>query len=242
MANLKNFLFNSDYSTDKIAYTKKDTYKITGSPSLTPRYIFLNTHIATQLYAEGDYKIDGTDDVYPMGTWGSVIVPVACVSFMYNGECWLAIGVYAVDSSAINKTIEYRIWAYYGEKDAKNVDMPATVNTNQTRLALNSDENYPRFITDVEIAVGQTYTHSLGYIPYVKVWSKVSNEDVPKPDGGSGTIRTDTYASTPYAYFGDATSDAFSAYEVQVSDSTIKTYAGHGGYEPDHQYFRIYAL
>lgn len=246
MANLKNFIFNSDYSTDKIAFTKKDTYTITAPVSpWSPKYIFINTHITTQLYAEGDTKLEGSDYRYPMDN-SNPDLPIACATLMYKGECWIVIGVFA-SSSYVGKTFEYRVWAYYGDKEAKNTDIPATTNTNQSRLALNTDNNYPRFILDGEVALGDTYTHSLGYVPYIKVWQKWHNDSIPNPDGSAGTFDGYTYMVYTDAFFGDPTAYTPTmivitpSATVQASDSQIITYADQSA-NVESIYFRIYAL
>ena len=243
MANLKNFIFNSDYSTDKIAFTKKDAYTIIGpAGSFRPQLVYINTHIKTQLYAEGDYTIEGQNTVRPMGNWGHDGITVQGFSFMYNGECWLGIAVYATQSSAVGKVINYRLWAYYGDKDAKNADIPATTSTNQSRLALNTDNNYPRFILDGEIANGQKYTHSLGYIPYIKTWQKYTNVEIDAPDGSGTTITVDSYGQNAAMYLGDASSDPFRAMITQVSDTEVITYLTNDPNDSQYVYFRLYAL
>lgn len=242
MSNLKNFLFNSDYPMDKIAFTKKDSFTIPSSQAFRPHLVYTNTHIKTQLYAEGDYTVNGQNIVRPMGNGGHDGITVHGFAFMYNGECWVGIAVYATQSSAVGKVINYRLWAYYGDKDAKNADISATANTNQSRLSLNTDNNYPRFILDGEIANGQKYTHSLGFIPYVKTWQKYTNVEIDAPDGSGTTITINSYEQNSAAYFGDASSDVFRAIMTQVSDTEVITYSTDDPNDSQYVYFRLYAL
>lgn len=249
MANLKNFIFNSDYSTDKIAFAKKEIYTITGpADPWRPQVVYINTHIKTQLYPEGDYKSEGSNARYPLAqNYGDI--PLGCMAFMYNGECWIAITIWVLSDSFIGKKFEYRLWAYYGENEAKNTDMSPTANINQSRLVLDTDNNYPRFISDGEITLGQSYTHSLGYKPYIKTWKKNADYEMPKPDGSAGTFTTDAYSTTtPTAFFGNVQTASptlvmiWKSQVKKVTDTQIITYTDGGSDDPTAIYYRIYAL
>ena len=241
MANIENFIFDSDYPTDKIVFMHEGEINITSTWSYCRD--FVNTHIPTQLYAEGDYKLPGSDTVYPIdgSTSGESSTQVTLASFMYQDECWTVVTALTTESSLVGKKLPYRIWGYYDEEAAKNININATTNVSKSKLALNTDNNYPRFLGDKHIQQGQTYTHNLGFIPIVRAWSLYENESMPMPDGTMATVNV--YWPKSGAYFGDATG---SYYAVQVSKTQIATFVSPtpnpGVAYPTETYFRMYKL
>ena len=246
MATLEHFLFNSDYPTDKIVFMQEGEVEVTGT--WTPIYNFINTHIPAQIYAEGDYKTPGSSVVYPID--GSNSNPesnttVVLGSFMYKDECWLVVSVFTFDSSLVGKTLTYRIWCYYDEEKAKNTDISATTNISKPKLALTSDNNYPRFLGDGFVTQGQSYSHNLGFIPLVKTWSLYENASMTMPDGVTTTVNS--YEHYANAYLGDASNIGHSAnHVIQVSSSQIITYTPTpvqpGDPVPSGVYFRMYKI
>lgn len=236
MAILEHFLFDSDYSADKIAFADSGYYASPGSTGV--KYSFINTHIPTILYAEGDYKVDGSNQVRATVRRG-LSPNLVLRTFMYNGECWIAlVSVYNQDD--LGKGINYRIWAYYNEKDAKNVDIPPTSNVTGRKLIFDSDQNYPRFIQDGYLTLGDSFTHGVGYIPYTKTWQHYQQETMPGPSGGDITL--DYYTQTQTAFFGNPSNTDYASGVVQVTDSTITTFAGYFPMEADGVYFRLYQI
>lgn len=242
MAELSHFLFNSDYPTDKIVYMHEGQIALT--TSLNWQYDFVNTHIPIQLYTEGDFKISGSDDVYPLGDNDSSSGLTTVGSFLYQGECWIIVQV-APFSSAVGKTMSYRIWSYCDEETAKNTDIKTTTDVAKPRLALTSDNSYPRFLGDGYITQGQSYTHNLGFIPIVKTWSLFENISITMPDGTTTSI--DPYEPLGYPYFGDVIStDGWSDSIIHITDNKITTYP-HTPSDPDEPvpsklYFRMYRI
>lgn len=240
MGEIKHFLFNSDYPADKIVFMKKDTHTIERASVWQPEYIFIDTRIGTQLYIEGDYKFDGSDEVYPLGGHCGPLPLSGVASFMKDGTCY-AVPIFATSNqSYVGKKVEYRIWAYCGEQDAKNVDINSTANIAKPKLAFTSDENYPRFVGEGTIPLGQTYNHNLGYIPLVKSWRNFKNTEIPMP---GGTYVGDVFEPITIVYFGDpgANQDPFRGEVYQVSKTSIKTFSDDSTYNDDI-YFRMYML
>ena len=239
MAILEHFLFNSDYPTDKIVFMHEG--EITLTATWTPCIDYVNTHIPTQLYGEGDYKLPGSDAVYPMDGMqeGGSSTMLALASFMYNGECWVCPVAYTFESSLVGKKIKYRMWAYYGEETAKNTEIGTTANAAKPKLVMTSDENYPRFVGEGYVAQGQSYTHNLGYIPLVKTWSFIQNSPTPMP--GGTTVNLDIYQQIYSAYFGTPTG-YYNESIIQVSNTTISTFPTTGSGRPVGVYFRMYKL
>lgn len=240
MAVLEHFLFNSDYPADKIVYMKKGTMTIRYNQIFRPQFDFIETGVGTQLYAEGDYKFDGSDEVYPLDGHSGPFPASSLISFMKDGTCIIAPMFLTTNPAHDGKQVEYRIWAYYGEQEAKNIDISDTTNVAKPKLAFTSDNNYPRFIGDGNFTLGQTYDHNLGFIPLTKCWRKTANSEIPMP---SGTYIADMYQPMSVAYFGNAgaNDEPFRNSMYQVSKTSIKTYAGSGG-SSDGIYFRMYIL
>lgn len=241
MAVLEHFLFNSDYPADKLVFMKE--VSVTIQQTWTPNCAFINTNCPVLLYPEGDYHVGSSTNVYPIcGVQfeGNTILTDVW-TYMHNGECWIVPNARAFNSSDVGKTVNFRIWAYYGESEAKNTDISLTVNAAKPKLAINSDENYPRFIGDAYVTQGQEYTHSLGVIPYVKAWMHM-DESVPLPNGSSA--QKELYAPRYYAHFGTPDSDIDTIVEqiYQVSDQKITTFKSSQYPTSLGIYFRIYVL
>lgn len=242
MAELSHFIFNSDYPTDKLVFMHEGKIPLTSS--LSWQYDFVNTHIPIQLYAEGDFKLSGSDDVYPLDGNGNSAVLATLGTFMYQGECWAVVAI-APLSSTVGKTASYRLWAYYDEETSKNTDISMTTNMSKPRLALTSDNNYPRFLGDGYITQGLSYVHNLGFIPLVKTWTLYKNEPAPMPDGTTANV--DLYQPQHYSYLGDARNlYGWSGNVVQVSSNNITTYPANPT-DPDEPvpsgvYFRMYRI
>lgn len=246
MSTLEHFLFNSDYPTEKIVHMHEG--RIEMSSGLTFYRDYVNTHIPVQLYTEGDYKISGSDSVYPFGMMGNndeTHVITTLGSFMYQGECWVSVVVAPFGEAALGKTLSYRIWSYYDEETAKNTDIKMTTDIAKPRIALTSDDNYPKFVGSGYVTQGQSYNHNLGYIPITKTWSLVENSTFILP--GGITVTADAYVPQSYVYFGDASSlYGWSGDVVQVSNTQIITYPPNPT-EPDETvpsgvYFRMYRI
>lgn len=240
MAELGHFLFNSDYPADKIVYMKKDTYTIAHSQGWQPQFIFIDSGIGTQLYVEGDYRFDGSDEVYPLDGHSGPLPASSVASFMKDGTCYVVPIFVTTKQEYVGKKVEYRVWAYCGDQEAKNADINGTANIAKPKLAFTSDDNYPRFIGEGRIPLGQTYNHNLGYIPLVKSWRIWKNTTIPMP---SGDYTADSVEPMSVVYFGDpgANQDPFRGEVYQVSKTSIKTFADEGTNDDD-VYFRMYIL
>jgi hypothetical protein len=207
-------------------------------------YTLFNTHINALLYAEGDYTIDGDDNTYAMSygiEQGSALLCVA-ISFMLDGECWIAIGTLTTSASKIGKNLHCRMWAYFSENDAKNADISPTANVAKSKLVFTSDENYPKFIGDGKIPRGGTYEHSLGYKPLTKTWQgQIMNP--PDPRGGGSTVRVLAYAKLNEAYFGPMESASLynKSMVVRTTDNQIITYYDET-VDYEDTYYRIYSI
>ena len=178
MAELSHFLFNSDYPTDKIVYLQKGEYDLRTDRN---KFKYYNTHITTPVYLEGQFKLEGSDTVYPLDNaiMENYYVFPMLISFMYNGECWVMFGIY--DFEHIDKTAEFEIWGIVADNEAKNTDINATINVAKPKVGINSDENYPRFIGDGTMQFGETVYHNLGFTPKTKHWiiSNFTESDLP---------------------------------------------------------------
>jgi hypothetical protein len=240
MAILDHFLFNSDYPTDKIVFATKETATIKSGGASNPTYFVINTGIKTQLYTEGDFKIEGSDAFYPLLPQNGLRPPIMgnTTSSMINGECW--VGAYLFDWSGgeyAGKKVEMRLWAYCDEKDGENADIGATTNMFTPKLALTSDENYPKYIGSGFLNYGDVYYHRLGYIPLVKIWTHQVN--VPIEPGVTG----DAYYNAGFGYFGYPDVSRHSIDElIQVTNDRITTYYDPSQTGYDGIYYRMYSL
>lgn len=240
MAVLEHFLFNSDYPTDKVVFLQEGT--VTPTATWQNFFTYINTHAKTMLYFEGDYKVQGSNGVYPIGTSKSFDnMFVSLASFMYNGECWVTVAAMTLQQSSVGKKISFRLWGYCSDEESKNIDLGMTANAAKPAITLTSDCNYPKFIGECRVTPGQSYSHNLGFAPVVKSWGKFHDSNVPLPDGSTASI--DYYMLMGNdGYFGNPATWAnpFMGYMIQAGPSIIKTYQGDDS--PLELYMRMYQV
>lgn len=241
MGELSHFLFTSDCPVDKIGYVLQDSITIP-SVAYQAQFFYFNTHVKTTLYPEGDYTIEGDSNTYAFSysiESGTALL-CAAASFMLNDECWIGIAIMNLDDSKVGKKLNFRLWAYVPETDAKNTDINPTASVTKPKLVFTSDENYPKFIGDGFINKGGTYTHSLGYIPFIKTWQRQSMT-ISNPTGG-GTITRDVNMFYTATFFGPVENmyDGDRSHIVRTTSSQIITYTGTTDYIGT--YYRMYSI
>lgn len=240
MAILEHFLFNSDYPTDKLVFAKQGTITITRT--WYANYDILPTGIGAPVYIEGDFRIQGADEIYPFGEAGtSTGVQSVVVSYMFNDQCYVVPDFFIINEELVGTKVDYRVWGYCNEQETKNIDIGGTASTAKPKLIIDSDNNYPRFVGDGYIAQGQTYNHNLGYMPIVRTWHKRVRE-VPTPDGGAASLMSYMPAGDK-VYFGTPQATTYDASSIiQTTSAQIKTFTDEDTQEGDGIYFRMYTL
>lgn len=239
---LDHFIFNSDYSADKIAFAQTGTYSSPSTASGYPYYAFINTHIGTLLRAEGDFTVENESGRFSMIRRRPDGAFVKARTFMHNNECWIALLFYYMDSEYLGHDIYYRIWAYYSDSEAKNIDIPPTANATGRKLIFTTDDKYPQYISDGYANIGDTAYHNLGRIPYIKAWTLFTQQTMPNPNGG-GDITVDYYTQEQNAYFGVNGEDLVDMVGViDVTDTQIITHSSPLPTGAAGVYYRIYQI
>ena len=235
MAILEHFLFNSDYPTDKILWMNKGEITITSGDNGQ----LINTGMPVQLMVEGDWNFVGSDEVYPIDANFIIggIVPNGS-SFMVNGACHLYMYFSTLSSESVGKKIEYRIWGIARDEDAKNIDINGNTSQAAPKLTLSTDSNYPRFVGDGMLGIGQTFTHNLGYVPQVKIWGFTSNVG-PIP-GITPATYVDAYNfNSMRGYFGNIANTPPVA-SLVITDKYIRSIVPSGYSDFNSYYYRMY--
>lgn len=232
MAVLDHFLFNSDYPTDKILFVLKGSTTISGFRTLH----YIKTDMPVQLYMEGDYKIQGQSEIYPIHTYGGPLF-TGLYSCVINGKCEAAIIIYDFYQQYSNKTFEYRIWGVAKDEDTKNIEISGNVNMMANKMAIDSDYDYPRFLGDGTISVDQTINHGLGYTPILKYWRKESNMEW-NPSEYPG-VYVDAYLSASRGWLGTPLTSQAQGDQLEVSNDWLKSVKLDG--TNMEFYYRMYA-
>lgn len=189
------------------------------------------------LYASGEWNYPGEDYIYPLNQTSPQTLSLA--TMMFQNECWIAV-TWLGWGSIIGTTIEFRVWAYCGDAESKNTDYNATANISKSKIVLDSDRNYPRYVGEVYIESGQEYRHDLGQIPFVRYWYKSISSDFKLPDGSIASNMTVYSSGNDDGFIGEWRENYGGP--IQVSDKIIKTFYGDPAYGLQGIYCRIYLI
>ena len=176
MADARNFLLNSDYPVDKIAYLYEGSYTVTTSAG--DKQTIAHGLPFTPLVHGGWSTTSNFSTTYTFGT-GSIPTSDPTVA-IYD----IIVSVAADDTniyilpfnvSGGSQLIYYRVHGFEPSDSTENVDL--TINA-EDNLQLSTDYNYTKLLENGTFATSPpdttTVTHSLGYVPQVSTWVKES--------------------------------------------------------------------
>ena len=163
MANIQNYIINSDYPMEKVAGVfegEGDT--ASGSTTFT-----LSNHVQKALLIDGVFSEDDWQTSFPISAGDTT----RDVGFLVVLACYEDHIEWRFFSNA-GKHVKYRIWGFLPE------DYPTQVNPTDSASAypftIDTTKNYMKVFKDgrATVTAGNSVTvnHNLGYIPFVKVW------------------------------------------------------------------------
>lgn len=169
MTDPRNFLLNTDYPLDMIAFKTEGSFSIANSTidSLTiphglgfapmPILIWSNTADFSTAYTGGDPTYYSTFTGFAGQEYNAVSDPTN-------------ITINRLNYSGSTQTVYYRIFAFVPSTEPDTTVVPANSNTSDTFI-LNTDFNYMKLVaTDRVTTTATTYSHNLGYIPSGLMW------------------------------------------------------------------------
>lgn len=210
---MSNFLFDSRYPVDKIAWLK--TGEIT-----TDQYGGFNVNfphdLGSMLFVKGVWSVDNFATCYPIGTSkrnvGVMVVRSSVVSTNNNVNF----------SGYVQNTnkIQYRLWGVVD--DSSNISVNETASQSLNRFVLDTRTNLPRLTASFYLGAGQTYNHNMGKVPYCDIWVTFNNTE---------------YAILSNDMFGVI----YGIGEFcKITERTIQTAANQGSGQPLNYYVRVY--
>lgn len=218
---LYRFIFNSDYPTDKVIYLEEGTVTLTPTGP-DPQSdgegttILQNVPKERMPFIKGCISFDNWQSSIPFGYMRTVengIVKdrtsayVQATSSPWNGTA----EIYVRSHEHKTGTVKFRVWGVWAEDDT-GLDANKNTAISKTKLAFNTDNNYPRLVKDGIAKGGDTVAHNLGKIPYIDAWYDYwygygRNMDTPMlvADGCLGNNRQTlgVYADSQNLYFGN---------------------------------------
>ena len=219
-----NFIISSDYPIDKIVwlYQGEVTTNSYGSWELT-----IPHKLTARPYVKGVWT---TNDWATTWTTGSQ---------QLSGQSYTNSSQVASDGTNVyfsgyqetaKKKVKYKLWGVWNEADTYSNEANPTYGMSSNRLIINTDLKYPKLIAEGYLEKNKTYTHSLGYIPYVEIWSYRE-------------IGINDYQDTVWAWVQHSEDQFGTIYgvtpQVQITDTTIKV--TNTSTSPSKIYYRIYA-
>jgi len=176
---LSNLLLDTDYPFDKVIFKSQgsftvangdlgDQFSIPHSLPFTPlpRILWSNSSNFSTAYSVGDVayytNIDGTTGL----NLGQSYTVTADATNVYINR---------YNNSGGNKTVYYRIFCFQ-PTTASDSALSSPTSANDNNFILNSDYNYLKLFKRGQLTTGSpSFTHALGYIPKVWLWSQVGS-------------------------------------------------------------------
>lgn len=178
MADPRNFLFSTDYPTDKVVLLKSGSITINdqSDPITVPHGLSFTPWVNGVFSSTADFS----GDVFPFGV-GPIVSVQTGVSTWSPMPTILSIAADATniyfmpDRNLYSRTFYYRVYGFADE----NADVDAQPTANQADVfAFNTDYNYCKLKQSgtADVSGGDVVvTHGLGYLPQVDVWQSAPN-------------------------------------------------------------------
>ena len=160
MADLRKFLFHSDYPMDKVV--KIVSGAVTSVPAYDVKTVTISHGLPDRPYAIGTWSYSSSfNDVKDFATDSGNYT----TSYVYPGTNSTSLQVTAFNQSGSTRTFYYRC-ILLAPHDATGDYSP--VSTSNPTI-LNTDLNYFKIFKD-GYTTGASVAHNLGYIPHVLAW------------------------------------------------------------------------
>lgn len=215
MANVTNFLFNSDYEQDKIIYFKQiNNIPVSDgfNPSITVAH---KLGIIPLVFGVWSTNSDFTDT----RTFASIPESTQPYATLRNDLNNITIYNYST------APIFARVYAF--EPSVVQADLPKT-SQNASKFIFNTDYNYSKLLAKGRLtAPGQSFAHNLGYLPQVMAWEEYNNS-------GGHYVQPYTYSNALLGSYGGTNYGT----GLIINNNTI-SYIGSGSGLPIIHY-RVY--
>lgn len=165
MANVKNFLFNSDYEQDKIIYFNQfDNIPPSDgtNPSLTTWLGLTPIPLVFGVWSTSSSFNDTR-------TFG--FVPESSQPYCTLRADFPNIMIYNFATSPISA----RVYAF--EQAGSKLELPAT-SQKASKFIFNTDYNYSKLMARGTLKPGQSFAHNLGYLPQVMAWQEYNDGNI----------------------------------------------------------------
>ena len=211
MTDARNFLINSDYPVDHIAYLTSDSYVI---PSGTIGNTIVISHglgftplFDGQWSQTADFTVayDLDTGVFPSTNISASPFSIAVtIDGLGAGSDSTSITLSTTNITNSDQTIYYRIYAF--QPDDVHTDTNSTASS-ADNFVFNSDDNYMKLYSAGHISVSGagTYTipHNLGYIPQVRSWYTMFGLTRPTKGGNTHDFYVSADESNIYLVIGN---------------------------------------
>lgn len=214
MANVKNFLFNSDYEQDKIIYFKQLNNVPTSNGSSPSSTIAHGLPFMPLVFGVWSTSEDFSDT----RTFG--FVPESTLPYCTIQADATNITIYNYYTSPVY----VRIYAF--EPSTSTADIGRT-SQNASTFVFNTDYNYSKLFAKGTLTAGRSVNHNLGYLPQVMAWEEYNNT-------GGHYIQPYSYSN---ALLGSLSGTNYGT-GLTLTNSNLN-YIGSGSYLPVIHY-RIY--
>ena len=229
---LNRFIFNSDYPIDKVIwlYENSATTPANGNSSTTNIDVPSMIGSTAPIFVKGAWSLDNWQTAYMMGaSYSATASPAKYITAGIAWENWggskLVLSLSTTNSAAAGKTLKYRMWGVQRDDIDYAIDYPKNSTVTKSKLAFNTDNNYPRLYKEGVAKSGDVITHNLGRIPYIDYWYSAFNN------------LTTSWSYAPHGVM--RSSGTYNYPTVKATDSTVTFCAVSGS--TYYYYYRIYA-
>lgn len=219
LANARNFLFTSDYPTDKVVYVHSLSFSVSapsgGAYQTIAHGLPFTPLVAGEWSTAADYGVSYDYFSGPPATGTAISGGQLFNAYVNIYADATNIYLYPVNASGSTITVYARIFAY--EPSDSTASLSATANS-ADNFALNTGYNYPKLfsegiISPVAASTTYTVTHILGIVPQVMVW-----ETAPSTISGVvGSLRS------PHYYVTEQSGDPYQAAIIASTSSVTFT-------------------